>query len=165
MKNKEERLLTLFYSLLRGEGVQTQTIADKNHITTRTASRDLETLRCILANDRDFFGNMDLYYDRSKKRYYLSDEEMLKVEELFVIIEILVGSRGLEKSELLSIIHKLKKQVLFHDRKLLSSLIQNKNVGRKSETTRYSSGNSFFRILFLCNRARQHFRFNEILPD
>lgn len=118
--------MKLFYSLLRGEGVQTQTIADKNHITTRTASRDLESLRCILANDRDFFGNIDLYYDRSKKSYYLSDKEMLKVEELFVIIEILVGSRGLEKSELLSIIHKLKNQVLFNDWKLLSSLIQNK---------------------------------------
>lgn len=123
--------MTLFYSLIRGEGVQTQTIADKNHVTTRTASRDLETLRCILANDRDFFGNMDLFYDRGRKIYYLSDEEMLKAEELFAIIEILVGSRGLEKSELLSIIHKLKKQVLFHDRKLLSSLIQNKMLEYK----------------------------------
>ena len=124
MYQKEERLLKIFYVLLRGEEVRISDLANQYNVSTRTISRDLELIKCILADNRELFGNAEIIYDKSKRAYCLITDVILKANELLAVVEIMIGSRGLEKSELVNIVDKLQKQVSCNDKKKLSKLMQ-----------------------------------------
>lgn len=124
MYQKEERLLKIFYVLLRGEEVRISDLANQYDVSTRTISRDLGLIKCILADNRELFGNAEIIYDKAKRAYCLITDVILKANELLAVVEIMIGSRGLEKSELVSIVDKLQKQVSCNDKKKLSKLMQ-----------------------------------------
>ena len=124
MYQKEERLLKIFYGLLRGEEVRTNDLSNQYNVSTRTISRDLELIKCILADNREVFGNAEIIYDKSKRAYCFVTDVVLKANELLAVVEILIASRGLEKSELVGIVEKLRRQVSCNDKKKLSKLLQ-----------------------------------------
>lgn len=59
----------------------------------------------------------------STKKHSLEIDGFLLNKELISVIKILIGSRGLGKVELLSIISKLKMFTTCHDREVLEQLI------------------------------------------
>lgn len=123
-EEKEERLLKIFYRLLRGEEIKVSELSKEYNVTVRTIARDLELIKCMLADDRELFGNAELIYSRQNRAHYLTTDIFLKPEELLAMVEIIISSRGLEKRELLSIVEKLQSQTTCNDRKLLTKLLQ-----------------------------------------
>lgn len=124
MYQKEERLVKIFYSLFRGEEVKSSELANQYNVSIRTIARDLEVIKCILADNRELFSNSELIYDKSKRSFRLITDSVLKANELFAIVKILIGSRGLGKKELLNIVEKIQRQVSYNEKKKLSRLLQ-----------------------------------------
>ena len=137
--NKESRLLKIFFDLIRGEGVNTRKLADYFQVSVRTIARDLSEIKCILADDRATFEYAELMFDKQSQTYYLQTDALLKSNEMLAIVKILLGSRGLEKNELIQIIEKLQKQISCNDKKLINLLMQKELY--KYQEVKHDSGN------------------------
>ena len=75
MNNKEERILKIFWDLIRGQDVRLIELAKRFDVSTRTIARDIELLKCMLADDRDLFGNSEIEYDNQKRAYVMTKIE------------------------------------------------------------------------------------------
>ena len=84
-------------------------------MSTKSISRDISSIQNFLAEHRELMQNAELTYSHKEKAYYLSNDEFLKNKELFALVKILIGSRALNKDEILTIISKLKK--IHHDKR------------------------------------------------
>ena len=124
MNNKEERILKIFWDFLRGQDVRLVNLSKRFNVSTRTIARDIESLKCMLADDRELFRNAEITYDCQKRAYEMTIADLLKPEEMLVIAEILIGSRGLPKKELLEIVEKLRKHVSCIDENVLAKWMQ-----------------------------------------
>ena len=120
---KLERTLAIFFRGLRGEQIRTRDIANEYVISEKSVARSINEIRNFLAENRELAGHAELIYNRSEKCYSLVMNDFLRDSELLAIIKILIGSRALNKEELLNITGKLKKFTSSSDRALLSELI------------------------------------------
>ena len=68
--------------------------------------------------------NAELTYSHKERAYILNSDEFLKNKELFALVKIILGSRALNKEEILTLITKLKKFTTIQDRKTLENLIR-----------------------------------------
>ena len=68
--------------------------------------------------------NSEVIYSHKEKAYVLKSDEFLKNQELFALAKIVLGSRSLNKEELLTILSKLKKFTTPEDRQSLESIIR-----------------------------------------
>lgn len=120
---KQYRLLEIFFRGLRGEDISIRKLADEYGVSTKSVSRTIGDLKAFLADHRDLVGGTELEYSYQDKCYRLYMDEFLSSKELFSLLEILIGTRGLSKLELLSIVDKLKKFTTADDRKKLTELV------------------------------------------
>lgn len=129
---KKNRLLEIFYRAMKGENLCIKELALEYNVSKKSISRDLGEIKLFLSESRDVVGNGELEYSAATKTYHLEFEEFLLSKELMAIIKILIGSRGLEKTELLEIIGKLKKFTSYQERATINKLID-KEIYRYQE--------------------------------
>ena len=105
-EEKYARLLGLYARLLSGNAFSRSELAAECGVTERTIQRDLELLRCYLAEQRT---GQDVLYDRKAKCYKLYNNvpKGLTNSEILAISKILLESRSLRKDEMLPILDKL----------------------------------------------------------
>ena len=125
MENEiSDRTLEIFYRLLRGEAVSNKAVAEKYGISSRTVSRDIGRIQNFLSDNRELMQYAEVIYSHKEKAYVLKSDEFLKNQELFALAKIVLGSRCLNKEELLIILGKLKKFTTTEDRQSLESIIR-----------------------------------------
>ena len=134
MENEiSDRTLEIFYRLLRGESVSNKAVAEKYGISSRTVSRDIGRIQDFLAENRELMQNSEVIYSHKEKAYILKSDEFLKNQELFALAKIVLGSRSLNKEELLTILSKLKKFTTTEDRQSLESIIRRATARKNQE--------------------------------
>ena len=86
---------------------------------------DINDLKAFLADNRELVGNTELVYSYQNRAYKLQHDDFLLNKELFTLVKILIGTRALNRMDMLSIISKLKKFTSSDDRKMLDKIIRN----------------------------------------
>lgn len=120
---KSERVLDLFFRALKGEALSAQELSNTYGISTRSVTRDINDLKCFLAEHRDTLGNAELIYSSATHSYSLYMDNLLSNKELLAVAKILIGCKALSRDELLSIIGKLKAHTSHNDKARLEALI------------------------------------------
>lgn len=120
---KSERVLDLFFRALKGEALSAQELSNAYGISTRSVTRDINDLKCFLAEHRDTLGNAELIYSSATHSYSLYMDNLLSNKELLAVAKILIGCKALSRDELLSIIGKLKAHTSHNDKARLEALI------------------------------------------
>ena len=121
---KQERLLEIFFRGLRGESLSVQRLADEYQVSTKSITRSINDLKAFLADHRELVGNTELQYSHQGKCYQLHMDEFLSNQELFALVEVMIGARAFSKMELLAIVDKLKQFTTPEDRTKLNDLIR-----------------------------------------
>lgn len=120
---KKDRMLAIFYRLMKGEEISLKKISEEYGVSTKSISRDLNEIRNFFCNNRDLAGNMEVKYTPSSKTYYLKHDNFLLSKELTAVVKMMIGCRGFSKMEILELTAKLKGFTTYHDRKLLEKMI------------------------------------------
>lgn len=121
---KQDRLLEIFFRGLRGEDLSVQRLADEYQVSTKSITRNLNDLKAFLGDHRELVGNTELQYSHQSKCYRLHMDEFLSNQELFSLVEVMIGARAFSKMELLALIDKLKRFTTPEDRPKLNDLIR-----------------------------------------
>lgn len=120
---KQYRALEIFFRGLRGEDISVKKLADEYGVSEKSVSRSIGDLKAFLADHRELVGGMELEYSHQDKCYRLYMDEFLSSKELFALVEVLIGTKGFSKLELLTIVDKLKRFTTANDRKMLLELV------------------------------------------
>ena len=120
---KTDRVMELFFRALKGESLSAQQLSLEYNVSTRSITRDLNSLKMFLADHRDILGNAELVYSGSDHCYVLHMDSFLTNKELLAVTKVLIGSRAFGNQELLELIGKLKKNTSAGDRNKLEQLI------------------------------------------
>ena len=123
-REKSNRMLEIFFRALRGEKISLKKLAEEYNVSTKNISRDINSIQNFLAEHRELMQNAELTYSHKERAYILNSDEFLKNKELFALVKIILGSRALNKEEILTLITKLKKFTTIQDRKTLENLIR-----------------------------------------
>lgn len=123
-REKSNRMLEIFFRALRGEKISLKKLAEEYNVSTKSISRDINSIQNFLAEHRELMQNAELVYSHKERAYILNSDEFLKNKELFTLVKIILGSRALNKEEILTLITKLKKFTTIQDRKTLENLIR-----------------------------------------
>ena len=123
-REKSNRMLEIFFRALRGEKISLKKLAEEYNVSTKSISRDINSIQNFLAEHRELMQNAELTYSHKERTYILNSDEFLKNKELFALVKIILGSRALNKEEILTLITKLKKFTTIQDRKTLENLIR-----------------------------------------
>ncbi|MTI96772.1 MAG: WYL domain-containing protein [Firmicutes bacterium] len=120
-QEKAQRVLSIFYKLLRGQAVSRQQQANSSNRSTRTFDRDIEEIQCFLADE---IPGIELEFDRAKGTYALPrDMEIwLSMEEILAIAKIMLASRSLNKEEI-KLLNKLTRLCDPDDEKVVREAI------------------------------------------
>ena len=121
---KQYRILEIFFRGLRGEDLSVRELADEYGVSTKSVSRSISELKNFLADHRDLVGNTELQYSYGDKCYRLHMDEFLTNQELFALVEVMIGARAFSKMELLTLVDKLKRFTTPEDRPKLNELIR-----------------------------------------
>lgn len=110
-ETKNNRLLSIFEQLSRGEQPSKQELAEKYGVSERAIQRDISQLKdyfkyCTLEGSKAKLKN-----DPKTNRYYLKRDEniFLNQKEIFALSKILLESRAFNKKELEQLLDKLLK--------------------------------------------------------
>lgn len=93
------------------------------NVSTRSITRDINSLKAFLADHADILGYAELEYSSTNHCYSLKMDHFLSNKELLAITKVLIGSRAFSSEELLGIIQKLKVNTTSADRIKLEQLI------------------------------------------
>lgn len=100
---KIKRMLSLYDRLTNGQVIYLQDEINNFGISKRSIQRDIADIRAYIADKvTEKEDNRKLIYDSVKKCYYMTEEEKKNLDnkEIFAIAKILLGSKGLSKSEM-----------------------------------------------------------------
>ena len=122
---KSERILDLFLRALKGEALSAKKLSVEYGISTRSVTRDINDLKCFLAERRDILGNAELVYSSANHSYILQMDNLLSNKELLSVAKVLIGCKAFSREELLTIISKLKSHTSIADKQRLENLISN----------------------------------------
>ena len=103
---KSARLLEIYSRLSQGAVLKKSELAQDFHVTPRSIQRDMEDLRCFLA-ERHL--EQDVIYDGRLKGYRMvsRDPRRLTDSEVLAVCKILLESRSLPADDMLPILDKL----------------------------------------------------------
>lgn len=120
---KLDRVMELFFRAMKGESLSVQQLAFEYNVSTRSITRDINSLKAFLADHADILGYAELEYSSTNHCYSLKMDHFLSNKELLAITKVLIGSRAFSSEELLGIIQKLKVNTTSSDRIKLEQLI------------------------------------------
>lgn len=105
-KAKHNRVMEMYFRLRRGEVLRKNAVAEYYGINERSVQRDIEDLRCILAEQ---IPPREIIYDRKRGGYRLEQGggDFLSNSEILAVCKILLESRSMMKAEMLPVIDKL----------------------------------------------------------
>lgn len=101
---------------MKGESLSVQQLAFEYNVSTRSITRDINSLKAFLADHADILGYAELEYSSTNHCYSLKMDHFLSNKELLAITKVLIGSRAFSSEELLGIIQKLKVNTTSADR-------------------------------------------------
>ena len=101
---KSARLLSIYARFLSGQTLNKALLADEYGVTERSIQRDMESLRCFLAEQHL---TQDIVYDRRERGYRLvnSIPKGLTNSEILAVCKILLESRSMTKAEMMPILN------------------------------------------------------------
>lgn len=121
---KIDRILEIFYRIVKGEQINLNKLAQNYGVSNKTISRDINSIRTFLSENRTLMNNSELVYSYSSKTYTLQSDELFLNKEMFAIVKVLLGSRCFNKDDLLTIIRKLKGFTTKDDREMFNDIIK-----------------------------------------
>ena len=125
----KDRLLYFHSMLMDGKVIYKDEEAEHFKCSTRSIQRDIDDIRNFLHDQSEKTGYVqDLIYDRKLKGYKLQPamRQVLRNEEVFAVLKILLESRAFTKEELNPILDKLIECcVPKEDKRMVSDLIAN----------------------------------------
>lgn len=139
MIEKQNRVLEIFYRLIKGEQFTLSSLANKFEVSTKSIARDISDIRSFLSDNGELLSYNDVVY--KNKSYKLSDTEFLSPQEIFCILKIILNSKALKPKEIKSIFNKFINYVAPEDRERLSLIT-------KSELINYTAVNHDNKELF-----------------
>lgn len=103
---KSSRLLVIYSRLVSGEVVSKADLCRQYHVSDRSIQRDMESLRCFIANQSL---PQDIIYDYKMRGYRLANNlpKGLTNSEVLAVCKILLESRSMRRDEMLPILDKL----------------------------------------------------------
>ena len=103
---KSARLLAVSARLIAGGAWNRPALAEEYGVTVRSVQRDIEALRCFLAEQRL---GQDVVYDRRERAYRLVDRvpRGLSNSEILAVCKILLESRSMRRDEMMPVLDKL----------------------------------------------------------
>lgn len=110
MKNlteaKSSRLLDSYSRLVNGETISKAKLSERYHVLERSIQRDMESLRCFIANQSLA---QDIIYDDKLRGYRLVNNlpKGLSNSDVLAVCKILLESRSMRRDEMLPILDKL----------------------------------------------------------
>lgn len=121
-----QRMLEMLLLALKGQKLSNKDLANEYGVSTRTIGRDITEIKNFLVEHREIIGYSELEYEYQNKVHKLNMEEVdfLQDQEIMILIEILIGSRAIDKTDLEHIVEKLIRFTTPTDGKLLESLIE-----------------------------------------
>lgn len=125
---KSARVLAIYARLLSGQILRKAALAQEYGVTERSILRDVEALRCFLAEQQI---PQDIVYDRETRGYRLEDTKPkgLTNSEILAVCKILLESRSMRRDEMLPILDKLIRcAVPAENRRAIQSLIGNEQL-------------------------------------
>lgn len=120
---KKERILEIYYRLMRGEHISVKNMAEEFDVSSKSISRDINEIKNFLSEARELVGDAEIKYAASTKSYYLELEDFLLSKELVAVAKVLIGCRAFSKMELLELVSKLKRFTTYHDKRLIENMI------------------------------------------
>ena len=135
---KQSRILEIFLRSLRGELIKPHQLASEFHCTTRSISRDINDLKAFFSEHQEICGSIEYVYDYQERCYYLKMNDFLTSQELYAMVEVLIGARAFSKDTLKYLYSKLKgfttpKERAFMDQLLQKELSQYRQVRHDRE--------------------------------
>ncbi len=122
---KSNRVLQIYVRLTHGETLKKKELAREFGVAERSIQRDMEALRCFLAEQH---APQEIVYDQQARGYFLQDgtSASLSNQEILAVCKILLESRSLRGDEMLPILDKLIDCcVPKQNRKMVSDMIAN----------------------------------------
>ena len=103
---KSARLLQIFAKLSGGEAVSRIALAEEFRVSVRSIQRDIEALRCFLAEQKM---PQEILYSRQDGGYRMLSREDCRLtnDEILAVCKILLESRSMRRDEMLPILNKL----------------------------------------------------------
>lgn len=103
---KSARLLTIYTRLANGESLGKGELAERYHISERSIQRDMESLRCFLAEQSLA---QEILFDYRTRAYRLVNRvpRGLSNSEILAVCKILLESRSMRRDEMIPILDKL----------------------------------------------------------
>lgn len=103
---KSTRLLVIYSRLVNGEVISKMELSEQYHVSDRSIQRDMESLRCFIANQSL---PQDIIYDYKMRGYRLVNNlpKGLTNSEVLAVCKILLESRSMRRDEMLPILDKL----------------------------------------------------------
>ena len=103
---KSMRLLEIYSRLSRGDILKKSELARRFHVTERSIQRDIESLRCFMAEQAIA---QEIIYDGVERGYRMMGSLYTVVtnSEILAVCKILLESRSMRKDEMLPILDKL----------------------------------------------------------
>lgn len=103
---KSARMLSLYARFQSGQVLHKAALAREFGVTERSIQRDIESLRCFLAEQGLA---QDIIYDRSLRGYRLTNSVPIGLtnSEILAVCKILLESRSMIRSEMMPILDKL----------------------------------------------------------
>ena len=121
--SKSERVMELLFRALKGESLSARKLADEYNVSTRSITRDIDSLKCFMADRPEIFYGTELVYSSSDHCYSLTMDTLLSNSEIAAISKILVGCRALNKKDLSVILTKLVANTSPTDRDKVKALV------------------------------------------
>ena len=120
---KSTRLLTIYSRLVNGESLGKAELAAQYHVSDRSIQRDIESLRCFIAEQSLA---QEILFDYRTREYRLVNRfpEGLSNSEILAVCKILLESRSMRRDEMMPILDKLLDCcVPTEQRKVVSALV------------------------------------------
>lgn len=96
---KSARLLVIYSRLVNGEIIPKAELSEQYHVSERSIQRDIESLRCFIANQSLA---QDIIYDYKQRGYRLVNTlpKGLSNSEILAVCKILLESRSMRRDEI-----------------------------------------------------------------
>lgn len=123
--NDQERLLTIYLRLQRGERLTKQELADDFRVSLKTIQRDFSLLRTCLT--QQLFVK-ELVYDAKTHQRYLSDHARFDKADILVISKIILENRAFNQSELNDLLDRLLSLLTKEEQKEITAIIASERL-------------------------------------
>lgn len=124
-KIKSDRVMQLLFRAMKGERLSVQNLAEEYHVSARSITRDINSLKVFLSDYNGTLGNCELEYSSSDHSYSIRMETFLTNRELVAVTKVLIGCRAFNQEDILELLRKLKMHTSAADRSRLELLIRN----------------------------------------